>query len=265
MTFESLAVLFQMLGASFVFVLGMMALLWGVYFFRRNSGIVDIGWAIGFALAVWSYFFLGDGNFTRKLVIALMVSVWSFRLAYYLIGRYLRQDEDPRYQEIKETWGPQNVDFKFLLMFLFQGLLVIILSLPFLIVSRNSNPDWSYFEFWGFIIWAIGLIGESIADLQLEAFKKNPENKGKVLGTGLWRFSRHPNYFFEFVVWVGFCVFAFGSPWGFVAIVSPALMLYLLLVVSGVPLAEAQSVKSRGDAYRDYQGKTSMFIPWFPG
>lgn len=265
MTFDSLAVLFQMLGASFVFVLTLMSILWMVYFFRRNSGIVDIGWAIGFSLAAWSYFFLGDGNFTRKLVIALMVSVWSFRLAYYLTKRYLRQDEDPRYQEIRESWGPQNVDFKFLLMFLFQGLLVVILSLPFLIVSRNDSPDWSYWELWGFVIWAIGLIGEAISDQQMEDFKKNPENKGKVMDKGFWRLSRHPNYFFEFVVWVGFCVFAMGSPWGFMAIVSPSLMLYLLLVVSGVSMTEAQTLKSKGDAYRAYQDKTSAFIPWFPG
>lgn len=264
MTFESLAVLFQMLGAAFVFVLALMGILWMVYFFRRNSGIVDIGWAIGFSLAVWCYFFLGDGAFNRRLVIAFMVTVWSFRLTYYLLGRFVRQDEDPRYQEIRAAWGPQNVDFKFLLMFLFQGLLVVLLSLPFLIVSRNDSPDWSYWELWGFIIWAIGLIGESISDLQLEDFKKDPENKGKVMNRGLWRFSRHPNYFFEFVVWVGFFVFALGSPWGIVAILSPALILYLLLAVSGITLNEAQALKSKGEAYREYQRTTSAFVPWFP-
>lgn len=264
MTFESLAVLFQMLGASFVFVLTLMGVLWMVYFFRRNSGIVDIGWAVGFILAVWSYFFLGDGWFFRRLAIALMVSVWGFRLAYYLINRYVRQDEEPRYQDIREAWGPQNTDFKFLLMFLFQGLLVVILSLPFLIISRNDQPFWSYWELWGFILWAIGLIGESLADLQLEAFKKNPDNKGQVLKTGLWRFSRHPNYFFEFIVWVGYFVFALGSPWGILAVISPGLILFLLLGVSGVPLNEAQALKTKGDAYREYQRTTSSFVPWFP-
>ncbi len=119
-------------------------------------------------------------------------------------------------------------------------------------------------EFAGAALWLIAISGEALADAQLAAFKRRASNKGRVCDAGLWRYSRHPNYFFEWLIWVAYFVFALGSPWGWVAIVGPASILYLLLRVTGIPMTEEQSIRSRGDAYRRYQQTTSAFIPWFP-
>lgn len=252
-----------MIGASFVLVIGMMTLLWVVYFFNKNSGIVDLGWAMGFGLTMLACLLIGDGWEPRKWLLAVMVWLWAGRLFWYIYQRYTTTQEDPRYQAIRESWGPKSSDFKFYLMFLFQGLLVVLLSTPFMIVSMNTSHDWHMFEAWGVVIWLVGICGEALADSQLLAFKKDPANAGKVCQKGLWNFSRHPNYFFEFVTWVGYFIFSLGSFWGILAIISPALILFLLLKVSGIPLAEEQSLKTKGDAYREYQQTTSAFIPWF--
>ncbi len=255
---------FEMVGASFILILGMMAILWVIYYFKRNAGIVDIGWALSYLIAIWSYFFLAPGWLPRKLILTLMVTLWAGRLAYYLFDRFQRSEEDPRYADMRKRLGDENSEFKFFILFIFQGLLVIFLTIPFIISSLNANPHAHPLEGLGFFIWFIGLAGETLADKQMSEFKHKPENKNKVCQVGLWRYTRHPNYFFEFVVWIGFALFALASPGGILAITAPTLILYLLLKVSGVPLAEAQSLKTKGDEYRKYQEKTSEFVPWIP-
>ncbi len=256
--------IFEMLGASFFLVLGLMSILWLVYFFKRNAGIVDIGWAVGFILAVWAYFFIGDGALTKRLAILIMVTLWGARLAWHFYTRFILCGEDPRYQDIRKSWGTENSDFKFFMMFIFQGVLVVLLSLPFLIVSGDASPEWHAIEAIGILVWLIGLIGEIYADRQLMDFKQNALNQGNVCQEGLWHYSRHPNYFFEIVVWIGFFLFALGTPGGWLAIISPALMLCFLLKVSGIPLTEAEAIKTKGEKYAEYQKSTSSFIPWFP-
>ena len=257
--------LFTLLGAGLFLVLALMLALWIVYLFKRNAGIVDIGWAIGFILCAWAYLILGYGDPLKKWVITLMVTIWAVRLSWYIYQRYIKnEEEDSRYREIRQSWGGDPTNILFLLMFLLQGVLVIVISLPFLIVSLGSLPGWSNWEIGGCILWFIGVLGETVADSQLSTFRNNPENKGKVCQSGLWRFSRHPNYFFESIVWIGLFLFAYPAPWGLFAIISPLLMLALLLKVSGIPLAEAQALRTKGDLYRDYQRTTNIFIPWFP-
>ncbi len=258
-----MSTVFQMLGASFILVIGMMLILWCIYLFRRNAGIVDIGWALGYVMVVWAYFSLADGDIWRRLLIAVLVSIWGLRLAYHLLQRFLISPEDPRYQAIREGWGKDRNDFKFLMMYLFQGVLVLIISIPFLIISLSNN-NWSYFEFAGFCIWGIGVAGEAFADYQLANFKEKSSNEGKVCQVGLWKVSRHPNYFFEWIVWIGYFFIALPAPGGWIAIVSPLIMLYLLTQYSGIPIAEDEALRSKGDAYREYQKTTSSFIPWFP-
>lgn len=199
----------------------------------------------------------------RKWVLTAMVTLWAGRLAYHLFQRYLVSAPDPRYIEISKKWGPEFTTFKFYLMFLFQGLLVVVLSLPFLIAASDPSEIWTQWQTAGVIVWLIGLAGEAVADQQLAAFKQNPENEGKVCQAGLWCCSRHPNYFFEWVIWIGFFLYAVGSPWGSIGIIAPIFMLILLIKVSGIPLAEAQALRSKGEAYREYQRTTSSFVPWF--
>ncbi len=256
--------IFEMLGASFFLVIGMMCLLWVIYFFKRNSGIVDIGWALGFVLSAWAFFFLGDGAFLKKVAMLAMVTIWGLRLGWHLYNRFIVCGEDPRYQEIRKSWGSENADFKFFMMFIFQGVLVVLLSLPFLIIAGDATPEWWAIELLGILVWAIGVTGESYADYQLTTFKQQPENKGKVYKEGLWRYSRHPNYFFEFIVWMGYFLFALGTPGGWLTILSPIIMLCLLLKVSGIPLTEIEALKSKGAEYEEYRRTTNPFIPWFP-
>ena len=181
-----------------------------------------------------------------------------------LFGRLIGSaKEDPRYQEIRKNWK-NGETWKFFLFFQLQGLIALVLSLPFLITAFNTKPGISSWEMAGFYIWALGFMGEAAADRQLRLFKLNPANQGKPCNTGLWKYSRHPNYFFEWIIWAGYFVFASASPWGWVSIISPLLMLYFLTSVSGIPPAEAQAIRTKGEAYRQYQKATSPFFPWPP-
>jgi steroid 5-alpha reductase family enzyme len=144
-----------------------------------------------------------------------------------------------------------------------QGISNVLLSIPFFISVVNTQRSLSVFEYAGAVLWLISVVGEAIADVQLASFKKDPNNKGKVCDKGLWYYSRHPNYFFEWLMWVSYFVFALGSPYGFIAIISPAVILYLLLKVTGIPATEQQSLKTKGEAFKRYQQTTSVFVPWF--
>lgn len=255
--------LFQMVGASFIFTLLLMVTLWCIYYVRRNAGIVDIGWAAGFLIVMVIYFLLGNGDWLKSTILLLMVGIWSGRLCYMLCRRYVEGIEDPRYRDIRDKWGDHNSDFKFLILFVFQGVLIVILSIPFLVVSCCPEEEWSVWEVLGLFVWSIGVAGSYFADEQLRAFKLTPGSDLEVCNVGLWRYSRHPNYFFEWIVWVGYFLYALSASWGFIALLSPALMYYLLRYVSGVPMVEAHLLKTRGDGYRRYQATTSEFFPWF--
>ena len=149
------------------------------------------------------------------------------------------------------------------MFFELQALLVVVFSTPFLFAAFNSTPALSNVEIVGLALAAIGVLGEATADLQMQAFKRDPASRGRVCDVGLWGYSRHPNYFFESVVWWGFFIAALGSPYGWITVVCPLLMLYFLLRVTGIPLTEEYAVRSKGDAYREYQRTTSAFVPWF--
>ena len=256
---------FNLLGASFTLVMLLMVGCWIIYLFKRRAGVIDIGRNVGFILTVWAYFILGNGNWLKMLAISVMVTIWAGRLSYHLYQRYISApSEDPRYKDLLEKWDPDSSLLFFLMLSIFQGLLVVILSLPFLLVSMGSNEQWTQGEAWGIILWLAGIAGEALADKQLFDFQKNPANKGNVCQHGLWRFSRHPNYFFEAIVWFGFAFFALPSDFGWIAMTAPILMLLLLCKISGIPLAEGQALRAKGELYRDYQRTTSAFVPWFP-
>ena len=254
-------VLTVVLGFGIVFL--MMLMLWVIHLKLQNAGVVDVGWGIGFILLTSVYILRGEGLNLKNVLALFMVTFWGLRLSLHLIQRLRRDNkEDERYRSLRAQWqNGQNL--KFFFFFEFQAFLQVILSIPFLIISLNNRPGLSSLEIFGFLIWVVAVTGEAIADKQLAQFKSNSQNKGKVCQAGLWHYSRHPNYFFECLVWIGYCVFAMGSPSGWISVISPIMMMYLFLKVSGVPLAEAQSLKSRGDQYREYQRSTSVLIPWF--
>jgi steroid 5-alpha reductase family enzyme len=237
--------------------------MWLIHLLLKNATVVDIGWGLGFILLSLVYIGHGQGFNLRDTICFLMVLLWGLRIVLYLLKRISSENvEDKRYRKIRENFGPMAW-LKFLMIFEFQAGLELIIGIPFIIVSLNPSPGLSWVEILGAVIFAVALIGETLADEQLHAFKRNPVNKGKTCDAGLWQYSRHPNYFFEWLVWMGFFIFAMGSRMGWVAMISPLVMYYLLMYVSGVPLAEEQSLLSRGEEYKKYQAQTSVFFPMF--
>lgn len=241
----------------------LMFLLWLIHFPMRNAAIVDFGWAAGLALLGGFYALFAGGFPLRSALIGGMAVIWGLRLAFHLLfDRIIGHPEEGRYQELRREWKT-NLGFKFLVFYLFQGLLDVALSVPFLLAARNSAPALSPLEIVAALLWLAAVLGESLADRQLAAFKARPATKGQTCQDGLWRYSRHPNYFFEWLIWVSFALFALASPYGYLGLISPSLILYFLLRVTGIPATEAQALRSRGEAYREYQRTTSAFIPWF--
>lgn len=254
----------QILLIAWSLVAFLMLALWLIQIKTKNAAIVDVGWAFGLVVMNAVYLVSMDGFWQRKLIVTTMVSVWGFRLAFFLLfGRVIGKSEDARYQTLREHWG-KNANLQFLWFFQLQGLLNIIFSLPFFFAHANSSEAIRPVEWLGAWLWLVAFLGETLSDYQLGAFKKNSNNQGKVCNVGLWRYSRHPNYFFEFLIWCSYFLFATGSPYGWLSMVCPALIFYFLFKVTGIPATETQALKSKGDAYRAYQRNTSVFVPWFP-
>lgn len=229
-----------------------------------NYGFVDVAWSYSFAALAAFYALNATGWGPRRAVIGTMVCLWSLRLGSHLLRRVAghHPEEDGRYQQLRLDWSA-NFHPRMFGFFQMQALSVVLLGLPFLLSVRNPAPALHPLEIAGLALWLIALLGEGLADTQLNAFKRDPANRGKVCRRGLWNYSRHPNYFFEWLVWVAYALFALASDWGWLGILSPLCILWLLLRVTGIPLTEEQSVRSKGDAYRAYQRTTSVFVPWF--
>lgn len=230
-----------------------------------NYSFVDITWSYSLAFLAPVYALLNDGNSQRTGLALAMAMLWSLRLGTYLLIRIRKHHphEDVRYQVLRAKWKGK-LGSRFFAFFQAQAVLIVLLSIPTLLVMRNASPRQEIVELIGLCVWCIGIVGESIADAQMGQFKKDASNKGKVCNVGLWRYSRHPNYFFESIIWWGFWLFTCGSPWGWLTLYAPAMILYFLLRVTGIPLTEKCAVESKGDAYRDYQRTTSAFVPWLP-
>jgi steroid 5-alpha reductase family enzyme len=240
----------------------------GLYLLARrmdNYGIVDIAWSYAFGALAAGYALLGSGWPVRRALLAAMAVLWSVRLGTHLAVRVLGHHpvEDGRYQQLRKDWAV-NFAAKMFGFFQLQAVSVVLLGAAFLLACVNPAPALHPLECAGVALWLVALSGEALADAQLAAFKRRPDSQGRVCDAGLWHYSRHPNYFFEWLIWVAYFVFALGSPWGVIALIGPASILYLLLRVTGIPMTEEQSLRSRGDAYRRYQQTTSAFVPWLP-
>ena len=230
-----------------------------------NYGFVDVAWSYAFALVAGFYAALAQGWLPRRFAVATMAVIWSMRLGSHLLKRVAGHHpvEDGRYVQLRQDWagnfGPKMFGF-----FQMQAVSVVLLGIPFLLPMLNSSPQFHSLEIAGALLWLVAICGEALADAQLAAFKRDPANRGRVCAVGLWRYSRHPNYFFEWLIWIAYFVIALASQWGWLAAISPTIILYLLLRVTGIPLTEQQSLRSKGDAYREYQASTSAFLPWWP-
>ncbi len=236
------------------------ALVWVVCVRVRNYGFLDVIWSYGLALLAPLYAWQGTGLPLRKWLFALVALIWSLRLGTYIFRRVLRHhpQEDARYHSFRVRWPNP---WMFLGFFELQALIVAVFSLPFLLACYNSAPALHPVEIAGLALSLLAVAGEALADWQMSRFKSNPAHRGQVCEVGLWRYSRHPNYFFESLVWWGFFLAALGSPLGWLTLICPLLMLYFLFQVTGIPLTEEFALKTKGDAYRAYQRTTSAFLP----
>jgi steroid 5-alpha reductase family enzyme len=226
---------------------------------KRND-VADIAWGPGFLAVVWSAFYL-SGYSERALVINTLISIWGIRLASHIYRRNRNKPEDSRYQKWRMEW--KNFYLRsYLQVFLLQGMLLYLIAIPAIYINLCQLYPVTIFDFLGLAVWICGFIFESVGDKQLEKFIKNPENKGKIIQTGLWRYSRHPNYFGEVIQWWGIYLTGISGPGGLFMIIGPLTITVLILFVSGVPLLE-KKYQGRTD-FENYKRRTSIFIPLPP-
>ena len=242
---------------------GLLFLLWIWHLRLRNAAVVDVGWTVAIGLQAVTAALLGPGDVTRRVIVGVVGGLWSLRLAVHLARRVGSEPEDPRYGELRARWKG-NLHLKFLAFFLFQGLLATGLALPFFVAAADPSPALHPFLWSGVALAVLSVVGEGVADAQLRRFRADSANRGAVCRVGLWGWSRHPNYFFDWLAWCAFVLLALGSPWGWATVGSPLLMLYFLLRVTGIPATEAHALRSRGDAYARYQREVSAFVPLPP-
>ncbi len=230
----------------------------------RNAGWVDVGWSGGMALAAPVLLFFSERDGRDFLVFGLM-AFWACRLCLHLLGDRLLggKAEDARYQDLRRHWGAK-ANAKFFLFFQAQALLVPLFALPAWVVMSSPQPFPSVLDLAGLLIGFGAIAGETVADAQLARFRADPANKGKVCRQGLWRFSRHPNYFFEWLHWCAYAAWGLGATAWPLTLLGPFLMYLFLRYLTGIPHTERRSLASRGDAYRQYQLTTNMFWPWIP-
>ncbi len=230
----------------------------------RDATAVDAGWGAALAACALLYAVLAPGDIAQRLLIAIPVGLENLRIASLVRGR-LGRGEDSRYQELRRRWRSRGREqISFAVFYQAQALLAVLLSLPALLAAFNRDASIAVVQWVGLGVWIAAAGLEALADRQLALFRADAANKGGVMRGGLWRYSRHPNYFFQTVTWLGYALIAVSAPWGWIAFLAPVLILLLVLFVTGVPPAEESSLRSRGDAYRRYQQETSVFVPWFP-
>jgi len=237
----------------------LMIVLWLRQLRTRNATSVDAAWSGGMGILAVTFALLGDGTASRRLLVGMLAGIWAARLAWHLINdRVLGRPEDGRYRAMRETWGPRAPLF-FFIFYQGQAIVATLFAVPILAAMQGGSLDaWAAA---GAAVWLCAVIGETAADRQLSRFRADPENRGRTCRQGLWRYSRHPNYFFEWTHWFSYVLIGHGTwpTW-----IGPVVMLLFLFRLTGIPFTEQQAIKSRGDDYRAYQHETSVFFPWFP-
>jgi steroid 5-alpha reductase family enzyme len=242
-----------------------MAGAWALQRATGNSGWVDVVWSFGLGVAGLVLALTPGGPTTRQVVVAVLIAAWSIRLGLHIAQRSSRGPEDARYAALRQEWGAK-FQFRLFIFLQIQAAAAALLGLSMMLAAHNPAPFGRPLDIAGIAVLLVAVAGEGVADEQLRRFRKNPANKGRVCDAGLWGWSRHPNYFFEWLGWIAYPLLAISSDWGagWLALSGPAFMYWLLVYVSGIPLLEQQMLKSRGDAFRRYQAKVSPFFPLPP-
>ena len=227
---------------------------------KRND-VADVAWGIGFVVMAWLSFFLGD-QYPKALLVNVLVSIWGLRLAWHIFLRNKGKSEDFRYYQWRMEWKHFYVR-SFFQVFMLQGLFLFVTVLPVIYINTHSSVGFHFLDGAGVLLWLTGFYFETVGDYQLKQFKSYPANKGKIITTGLWRYTRHPNYFGEVIQWWGIFIMTVTLPGGWMTIIGPLTITYLVRFVSGVPMLERKYAGN--EEFDQYKRKTSVFFPLPPG
>jgi steroid 5-alpha reductase family enzyme len=246
-----------------ILIISLLTVLWVISLIVKDASIVDSFWGLGFVVLAWFYHFkITDSQNFRSLVLCIMTTLWGVRLALHIYVRNRGNGEDYRYQEMREEHDKNFWWISYFRVFILQGFLLWIIAVPLLIGQTDTENNLQLFDYLGIMFWLIGFLCEAVGDWQLVQFKKNPMNTGKVMDKGLWKYTRHPNYFGDTLLWWGYFLFTFSVE-GYWTIFSPIIMTFLLMKVSGVALLE-QKLSETKPKYKEYTEKTSAFFPMIP-
>ncbi|KND47392.1 MAG: 3-oxo-5-alpha-steroid 4-dehydrogenase 1 [Parcubacteria bacterium C7867-004] len=256
------------LGIAALCLFGYMTAAFIVALIKKDNGVADVAYGGGFVLVAWVTYVLGFMS-PGSLLASVLVTIWAIRLSGRIAKRNHGKPEDFRYKEWRDEWGKWFIPRSFLQVFMLQGIILFVIALPVMMINTfDTSISIGIVALFGLLIWVKGFVFEAMADYELDRFIKNPENKDKIMDQGLWHYSRHPNYYGESLMWWGIAVIAFGTLFAalegivFAVFVSPILITFLLIKVSGIPLLEKRMEGKPG--WKEYQQKTSAFIPWFP-
>jgi len=239
-----------------------MTIIFFIALIKKDNSIVDIAWGIGFILVAFLTFFLERGFISRHILITTLIFIWGSRLAVHILIRKKGKGEDFRYAQWRKDWGKWFVFRSFFQIFMLQAVLLLIVAYPIVLINHSTEEGISFLYVIGVIIWIKGFFYEAVGDYQLLKFKGKEENRGKIMTQGIWKYTRHPNYFGETLIWWGIFLISLSAKNGWTAIISPILITFLLLKVSGIPMLEKKYAGNK--EFTEYAKKTSAFIPWFP-
>jgi steroid 5-alpha reductase family enzyme len=228
---------------------------------KRND-VADVAWGLGFVLLAWTSFFLSGGSGMRGVLAGILVSIWGLRLSWHIHARHRGKPEDFRYMAWRREWGSWFYARSYAQVYLLQGAFLFLVALPVLLINRNSGGRFGFLEVMGVCVWLFGFLFETVGDAELARFASDPRNRGKILQTGLWQYTRHPNYFGEVLQWWGIWLLAVGVPGGWYSIVGPLTITFLILKVSGIPMLEKKMAENPD--FAKYKRRTNVFVPWFP-
>jgi steroid 5-alpha reductase family enzyme len=261
------------IGYSALFLLFYLIIAFIVGTVKKNNGLMDIFYGPGYSVVAFTslihYFILENLLNVRQIVVTVLVIIWSIRLASYVFIRNRGKPEDYRYKAMRERWKTNIVLKSLIRVYIFQGIVIFIVAFPVWFVNISNNPpvfsllDFAGITLWlGAFIWLIGFLFETIGDYTLYKFLSKPENKGEVMDRGVWKLSQHPNYFGEVTQWWGIYIIALATPFGFISILGPLFITYMIIKVSGIRLLDKRF--EGDDKYSEYKRRTSFFFPWFP-
>jgi steroid 5-alpha reductase family enzyme len=229
---------------------------------KKRNDIADMAWGLGFVLLTWVSFFIGVENSPRALLVGFLVSIWGLRLACHIYSRNKNKSEDYRYKAWREAWGAWFYLRSYFQVYLLQGFLLFVIALPVLLLNQKSAQPLNWLDLVGFGLWIVGFYFEAMGDYQLSRFIQNPENKGNLMQSGLWAYTRHPNYFGEVLQWWAIWLISLSVSGAWIGLIGPLTITFLILKVSGIPILEAKMQKH--PQFSSYKKRVSIFLPLPP-